>query len=290
MRWARVAATLLLVGLLGACRGWAEPATYEVTEVDESGSDRVTVRVESSVPDRDERWEGRPRRPHRGAVRTGVPGAAAVLRLRGAGLLPRGAGTVAGGVGRRRHRLDHGVEIHRCRLRPARRGLPGAGRPGRAPVVEVDRGAGGHRRPCGLRRQRPRRAAYRSVNGVWHRLGIPRGGEGWYFEEPPRLASEPPPADPSWLVALLVTVLLGVAGPPTMVVRRMWRGYDIGLTAGTAVVGGLLSYSACQVPGAGMLSRPDVRRDADLRDRRGRCLLVVLLGVGRGSAAAPVNG
>ncbi|GAA1408972.1 hypothetical protein ACFQZ4_16720 [Catellatospora coxensis] len=122
---------------------------------------------------------------------------------------------------------------------------------------------------------------YRSVDGVWHRLGIPMGGEGWHFEEPPRLASEPPPADPSWIVALLVAAMLGVAGLLMMAVRRMWRGRDVRLTAGAAVGGGLLSYGACQVPGAGMF--PSAMYATMLITMIViAALVVLLLGVGKG--------
>ncbi len=93
---------------------------------------------------------------------------------------------------------------------------------------------------------------HRSADGRWHRLGRPRGGEGWYFAEPPRLASEPPPADPSWVVAGLVTALLLAAGAIPLAARRSRHPRAIRLTAGTAVGGGLLSYAACLVPGAGM--------------------------------------
>ena len=48
-------------------------------------------------------------------------------------------------------------------------------------------------------------------------------------------------------MALLVAAMLGGAGLLMMAVRRLWRGYDIGLTAGTAV-GGLLSYAAYRFP------------------------------------------
>ena len=116
-----------------------------------------------------------------------------------------------------------------------------------------------------------------------------QGRRGLVFEEPPRLASEPPPADPSWVVAVLVAAMLGVAGLLMMVVRRRRRAYDVGLTAGTAAVGGLLSYAACQVPGAGMF--PAAMYAVLLISAIIVVgLLVVLLGVGRGSAAAPVNG
>ncbi|RKE07454.1 hypothetical protein [Catellatospora citrea] len=289
MRWERVALTLLLVGGLAACGRSAEPVTYEVTEVDESGSDRVTVRVESSVPERGGRWEVeldgrivgasvrvflvRPQ-PSGCAVRTCYRVVPGLLRVESGGDVT-GWTTAWEITGADYDRLaaDYPALGDRAEHLSSR-------------SIVVREVAGGHVVFVANGRDG---LLYRSVNGLWHRLGIPRGGEGWYFEEPPRLASEPPPADPSWVVAVLVAVMLGVAGLLMMVVRRRWRAYDIGLTAGTAVVGGLLSYFACQVPGAGMF--PAAMYAVLLISAIVVVgLLVVLLGVGRGSATAPVHG
>ncbi|WP_155374809.1 hypothetical protein [Catellatospora vulcania] len=288
MRWGRLAATLLLVGVLAACGRSTVPATYLVTEVDEGGSGAVTVRVDSSVPDRGGLWDidqdgrllGPSERHFLMPARTSgcaeqvcyrvVPG---LLRVESGGddIGWTTAWEIAG-ADYQQLAADYALVGER------------AGHLSSTSIV-VREVTGGHVVFVANGRDG---LLYRSVKGIWHRLGLPRGGEGWYFEEPPRLASEPPPADPSWIVALLVAAMLGVAGVLMMAVRRMWRGYDIRLTAGTAAGGGLLSYGACQVPGAGMF--PAAMYAVMLISMIVVVgLLVVLLGVGRGRAAAPVN-
>ncbi|GIJ44982.1 hypothetical protein Val02_18680 [Virgisporangium aliadipatigenens] len=45
---------------------------------------------------------------------------------------------------------------------------------------------------------------YRDARGRWERLGIPAGGEGYYWAQPPRLITDPPPTDPRPYVAAVV--------------------------------------------------------------------------------------
>lgn len=282
MRWSRVALTLLLVGGLSACGVRGEPATYEVTGVQNGGRDLVAVHVESSRADRSGWWNV----DHDGRI-TGQ-----AERLFLVGPQPSDcAGQVCYRVAPGLLRVESGGdatgwttawEVTGADYEQLAAGYPALGDRAEhlaSKSVVVREVAGGHVVFVANGRDG---LLYRSVNGVWHRLGIPTGGEGWYFEEPSRLAAEPPPADPSWIVALLVAAMLGAAGLLMMAVRRMWRGHDVRLTAGTAVGGGLLSYGACQVPGAGMFpSAVYAMMLTAMIVTAG--LVVLLLGVGKGA-------
>ncbi|MFC7242225.1 hypothetical protein ACFQO7_07000 [Catellatospora aurea] len=252
MRWARVALTLLLTGGIAACGVRGEPATYEVTGVQDGGRELVAVHVESSRADGGGWWNV----DHDGRI-TGWAERLFLVGPQPSGCAVQVCYRVAPGL----LRVESGGdatgwttawEITGTDYEQLAAGYPALGDRAEhlsSRSVVVREVPGGHVVFVANGRDG---LLYRSVNGVWHRLGIPMGGEGWYFEEPPRLASEPPPADPSWIVALLVGAMLGAAGLLMMTVRRMWRGQDVRLTAGIAVGGGLLSYGACQVPGAGM--------------------------------------
>lgn len=252
MRWARAALALLLVGGSAACRLSGEPTTYEVTGVKDGGRELVAVQVESNRADRggwwnvdhDGRIEGMAERVF--LTRPVPEGCAAQVCYRvSPGLLRVESGGDA--IGWTTAWEITGTDYEQLAAEYPALGDRAEHLSSRSIVVrEV---TGGHVVFVANGRDG---LLYRSANGVWHRLGIPMGGEGWYFEEPPRLASEPPPADPSWIVALLVAAMLGAAGLLMMALRRRWRGHDVRLTAGVAVGGGLLSYGACQAPGAGM--------------------------------------
>lgn len=66
---------------------------------------------------------------------------------------------------------------------------------------------------------------YRDVRGQWHRLGIPSGGEGRYFEKPPRLATDSRLFDFTWYAVGVVVLAIAVAGAVAGVRRRQpwWR-------------------------------------------------------------------
>ncbi|WP_144119503.1 hypothetical protein [Catellatospora sichuanensis] len=282
MRWARVALTLLLVGGLAACRLSGEPVTYEVTGVKNGGRELVAVYVESSRADRSGWWNV----DHDGRIE-GMAERVFLIRPVPADCAVQVCYRVSPGLLRVESGGDDTGWTTAWEITGADYDQLAAGYPALGDRAEhlssrsivVREVTGGHVVFVANGRDG---LLYRSVNGVWHRLGIPRGGEGWYFEEPSRLASEPPPADPSWIVAVLVAAVLGVAGVLMMAVRRMRRASDVRLTVGTAVGGGLLSYGACLVPGAGMF--PSAMYAMMLIAMIVTVgLLVVLLGVGRGA-------
>ena len=61
---------------------------------------------------------------------------------------------------------------------------------GQGPVVFVANGRDG--------------VLYGNTAGVWRRLGVPMGGEGIYFQRPPRLSTDPKPWDAGPLVGVVV--------------------------------------------------------------------------------------
>jgi hypothetical protein len=93
---------------------------------------------------------------------------------------------------------------------------------------------------------------YRGRDGQWLRMGVPRGGEGYYWEPTARLASEPAPPDPGPLVGLGVFVIIALAGLAAMAFRGAVRSRRMLVVLGLAAISGLLSWAASYFPDAGM--------------------------------------
>jgi len=93
---------------------------------------------------------------------------------------------------------------------------------------------------------------YRNVDGTWHRLGIPMGGEGVYFQRPPRLDTDPSGMDPGPLVAAVMVLLVLLVGGVTAGVRRtlpLWRAVVVLVIAAAA---GVIAGFAAGFPDVGM--------------------------------------
>lgn len=251
MRWTRVAIALLLAAGLTGCGRPGEPVPWEVTEVGDAGPGRVQIRVTGG--EAEEIWQVSDEGHNLGRAERARPMTASVSSCAGqlcyrvvTGLLRVETGGDAAGWTTAWQIT--GADYTQLAADYMPLGAPATHLSSTSVVVHEVAG-GGHVVFVANGRDG---LLHRSADGRWHRLGLPKGGEGWYFAEPPRLASEPPPADPSWVVAALVTALLLVAGAIPLAVRRAWHPRAVRLTAGTAVGGGLLSYAACHVPGAGM--------------------------------------
>jgi len=93
---------------------------------------------------------------------------------------------------------------------------------------------------------------YRARDGRWQRMGVPRGGEGYYWEPTARLASEPAPPDRGPIVGLAVFAVLALVALGAMAVRGAIRSRRVlGLLA-MAVIAGALAWSAVYFPDVGM--------------------------------------
>lgn len=93
---------------------------------------------------------------------------------------------------------------------------------------------------------------YRARDGQWRRMGVPRGGEGYYWEPTARLASEPAPPDRGPFVGLAVFVILALVGLAAMAFRGAVRSRRMVFVLGLAAVCGLLSWAAAYFPDVGM--------------------------------------
>ncbi|WBB70038.1 hypothetical protein [Micromonospora sp. WMMD812] len=93
---------------------------------------------------------------------------------------------------------------------------------------------------------------YRDVAGGWHRLGYPQGGEGYYFELPPRLSTDPRPLDLTWYAVGTVVLLVGAAGAVAAVVRGPRRRATVWQVPLVALVAGAVTLVAANYPGVGM--------------------------------------
>jgi hypothetical protein len=93
---------------------------------------------------------------------------------------------------------------------------------------------------------------YRARDGQWRRMGVPRGGEGYYWEPTAPLASEPAPPDRGPYVGLVVFAILAVVGVIAMAVRGALRSRRMVVVVGLAVLSGLLSWAAAYFPDVGM--------------------------------------
>ncbi len=93
---------------------------------------------------------------------------------------------------------------------------------------------------------------YRDVVGGWHRLGMPTGGEGVYFKQPPRLDTDPEPLDARPFVggaAFLVVLLVGAI---TGAIRRALPPLRAAAVLGIAAVAGTIDGLAARFPDVGM--------------------------------------
>jgi hypothetical protein len=95
---------------------------------------------------------------------------------------------------------------------------------------------------------------YRDVAGAWHRLGIPMGGEGTYFQPPPPLRTDPRPADPRPYIGFAVLVIVLVMGLVRVAVRRSLPSPPrAGAVFAVAAVAGVIAGLAAGFPAVGML-------------------------------------
>jgi hypothetical protein len=94
---------------------------------------------------------------------------------------------------------------------------------------------------------------YRDEDGRWQRFGLPRGGEGWYWQEPPRLLSDPEPFDPGPGVGIGTALLVLLIGLTLLGARRMLRSWWTVVVVAAALVAGALAWVASHAPAAGML-------------------------------------
>ena len=79
------------------------------------------------------------------------------------------------------------------------------------------------------------------------------GGEGIYFQRPPRLSTDPKPRDAGPLIGLVVGLLVLMAGALTLLrlrTIRTWRSLAI---VGIALAAGALAWMASGLPDVGML-------------------------------------
>jgi hypothetical protein len=93
---------------------------------------------------------------------------------------------------------------------------------------------------------------FRDVTDAWHRLGEPRGGEGSYFEPPPRLISDRPPTDPGPPTGATVAVLVLVVGVVALVRRRTLRTGRAAVVFAFAALCGAVAWLATGFPAVGM--------------------------------------
>ncbi|NUT38234.1 MAG: hypothetical protein HOV79_34740 [Hamadaea sp.] len=93
---------------------------------------------------------------------------------------------------------------------------------------------------------------YRNEAGQWHRLGLPRGGEGLYWAEPPRLRSAPDPVDPGPIVASAIALMVLALGVPLLLWRRAARTWRLPAVVIAAAAAGAMGWAATYAPGAGM--------------------------------------
>jgi len=93
---------------------------------------------------------------------------------------------------------------------------------------------------------------YRNVAGTWRRLGVPRGGEGVYFQRPPRLDTDPRLFDPRLFVAALTVLLVLLVGGVTAAVRRTLPPLRAAVVLIVATGAGVVNGLAAGFPDVGM--------------------------------------
>jgi len=93
---------------------------------------------------------------------------------------------------------------------------------------------------------------YRDEDGRWQRLGLPQGGEGWYWQEPPRLLSDPMPFDAGPLVGAVTVLLVLLVGLGVLAARRMLRSWWTEAVTAVALVAGALAWVSSYASDAGM--------------------------------------
>ena len=90
---------------------------------------------------------------------------------------------------------------------------------------------------------------YRDAGGGWHRLGIPMGGEGMYWQKPHRLSTDPAPFDLTWYVvafAALGTFAIAYAA------RRAYAAVPIWWPLVIAGLAAVAAWLIMLVPAIGM--------------------------------------
>lgn len=93
---------------------------------------------------------------------------------------------------------------------------------------------------------------YRDVAGGWHRLGSPRGGEGYYFDPPPRLPTDPRPLDLTWYAVGAVVLVVLSAGTITAAVRKSFRLRTVSKVIVVALAAGTVALLGAKYPDVGM--------------------------------------
>jgi hypothetical protein len=96
---------------------------------------------------------------------------------------------------------------------------------------------------------------YRDVTGEWHRLGSPQGGEGYYFDPPPRLPTDSRPLDLTWYTVGIVVLVVLLAGTIPSAFKRsfhlgnIWKIMLVALAAGAAAMLGAKYPDVGMFPG-----------------------------------------
>src|SRR5215475_1798104 len=85
-------------------------------------------------------------------------------------------------------------------------------------------------------------------------MGVPRGGDGYYWEPTAPLVSQTAPPDRGPVVGLGDFVLIAVVGLIALLVRGALRTRRLSWVIGLAVAAGLLSWISVYLPDAGMFS------------------------------------
>jgi hypothetical protein len=93
---------------------------------------------------------------------------------------------------------------------------------------------------------------YRGSDRRWRRMGVPRGGEGYYWEPTARLASEPAPPDRGPAVGLGVFLIIAAIGLIALLIRGALQSRRVWFVLGLAAIAGVISWVAVYFPDAGM--------------------------------------
>jgi hypothetical protein len=93
---------------------------------------------------------------------------------------------------------------------------------------------------------------YRDDTGEWHRLGSPQGGEGSYFEPPPRLPTDPRPLDLTWYAVGTVVLVVLLAGTIPSALRRSFHVGNTWKIMLVALAAGVVALLGTKYPAGGM--------------------------------------
>ncbi|WP_446216494.1 hypothetical protein [Micromonospora sp. IBHARD004] len=133
---------------------------------------------------------------------------------------------------------------------------------------------------------------YRDVTGGWHRLGSPQGGEGVYFEPPPRLATDPRPLDLTWYAVGVVVLVVLLSGAIPVARRRPFRFGPALMVVLVALAAGAVALLGARFPDVGMF--PGVFYGVPVIFAAlvlgSCCALLFAIAAGRGSRAGTIPG